>query len=77
MNATLNLSAVTAPNGVTFLDDLEETVVATITPPTVEPVEEEIETETALVGEDGEPAEGEEATEEASGDEGGESSDES
>jgi large subunit ribosomal protein L25 len=57
MNETLNLSAVTAPSGVTFLDDLEETVIATITPPTAEPVEEEIETETALVGGD-EVAEG-------------------
>jgi large subunit ribosomal protein L25 len=77
MNATLTLSAVTAPTGVTLLDDLEETVVATITPPTAEPVEEEIETETELVGE-GEEAEAqaegataEEASEQA------ESSDES
>ena len=63
MNATLLLSAFVVPQGVTFLDDPEETVVATITPPTLEPVEEEIETETELVGEDGEPieaAEGEE-----------------
>ena len=60
MNATLNLSAVTVPDGVTLLDDPEETVIATITPPTLEPVEDEIETETALVGEDGEPLEGEE-----------------
>src|SRR6201999_1732950 len=51
MNATLNLSAVAVPSGVTFLDDPEETVVATIPPPTAEPVEEEIETETELVGE--------------------------
>ena len=57
MNATLLLSAIAAPRGVTFLDDPEETVVATITPPTLEPVEEEIETETELVGEDGEVAE--------------------
>jgi large subunit ribosomal protein L25 len=57
MNATLLLSAVAAPRGVTFLDDPEETVVATITPPTLEPVEEEIETETQLVGEDGEVVE--------------------
>ena len=35
-------------------------MLATITPPTLEPVEDEIETETALVGEDGEPLEGEE-----------------
>ena len=57
MNETLTLSVVTAPAGVTLLDDLDETVIATITPPTLEPVEEEIETETALVGEDGEPIE--------------------
>ena len=42
------------PDGITLLDDLEETVIATITPPTLEPVDDEIETETALVGEDGE-----------------------
>jgi large subunit ribosomal protein L25 len=58
MNETLTLSVVKAPAGVTLLDDLEETVIATITPPTLEPVEEEIETETELVGEDGEGAEG-------------------
>ena len=59
-------------------------MIVTITPPTLEPVEEEIETETALVGEDGEPieapegeegegepaAEGEGDSAEASGDEG-------
>ena len=60
MNETVTLSALTAPDGVTLLDDPEETVLATITPPTLEPVEDEIETETALVGEDGEPLEGEE-----------------
>ena len=52
MNATLHLGAVTAPNGVTFLDDLEDTIIATITSPTVEPVASEIEVETALVGDD-------------------------
>ena len=61
INETLTLSAVTVPAGITLLDDLEETVIATITPPTAEPVDEDIETETALVGEDGEPAEGEAA----------------
>jgi len=60
MNATVTLSALTAPEGVTLLDDPDDTVLATITPPTLEPVEEEIETETALVGEDGELLEGEE-----------------
>ena len=53
INETLTLSAVTVPDGITLLDDLEETVIATITPPTLEPVDEDIETETALVGEDG------------------------
>ena len=82
MNATVTLSAVTVPEGVTLLDDLEETVIATITPPTLEPVEPEIETETELVGEEGEEgAEGEGAEGAAEGGEGEEageaSSDES
>ena len=75
MNETLTLAAVTIPEGVTLLDDPDETVIATITPPTLEPVEEEIETETALVGEDGEPLEGaelEEAERQAEGDTGDE-----
>src|SRR3954465_10805530 len=57
MNATLLLSAIPAPDGVTFLDDPEERVGPTTPPPTLEPVEEDIETETQLVGEDGEVAE--------------------
>jgi large subunit ribosomal protein L25 len=52
MNATLTLDVLAAPEGVTLLDD-PEAVIATITPPTVEPVEEEIETETEVVGEEG------------------------
>jgi len=60
MNETITLEVLTAPPGVTFLDE-PEVVIATITPPTLEPVEEEIETETALVGEDGEPLSPEEA----------------
>src|SRR3954465_6395884 len=58
INETVTLSAVTAPAGITLLDDLEETVIASITPPTAEPVEDEIETETELVGEGEAPAEG-------------------
>jgi large subunit ribosomal protein L25 len=65
--ATMHLSEVTAPAGVTFLDDPEETIIATVVVPT-EVEEPEIEEETVLVGEDGEPleegaepAEGEEA----------------
>jgi large subunit ribosomal protein L25 len=61
MNSTVMLSAVTVPAGVKLLDDLEETLVATITPPTVEKVDDEIETETGIVGEEGVPAEGESA----------------
>ena len=74
INDTLTLSAVTVPAGITLLDDLEETVIATITPPTLEPVEDEIETETALVGEDGAAAEGEAAEGEADGGESTEAS---
>ena len=62
-----------APAGVTFVDD-PETVIATITPPTLEPTGDEIETETELVGEDGEVAEAQ--AEGATGDEAESSSDE-
>jgi large subunit ribosomal protein L25 len=65
MNATVALDVLVAPRGVTLLDE-PETVIATITPPTVEPVEEEIETETEVVGEEG--AEGAEAEAQAEGD---------
>ena len=81
--ATLSLSVLTAPEGVKFLDDPDETVIATITVPTEVPEEPEIEEETELVAE-GEEAEGEEAAEGegegAGGDEaaqGGEQSEES
>lgn len=65
MNDTLTLAAIAAPEGVTLLDDLEETVVATLSPPRVEE-EPTIEEETALVGEEGEaaaPGEGDAAAE--------------
>jgi large subunit ribosomal protein L25 len=80
---TMTLESVTAPPGVTLLDNLEETVVATVTAPS-EVIEEpeEVEEEAELVGEEvpeGEaPPEGEEAKpEEAGGEapaEGGEQS---
>jgi large subunit ribosomal protein L25 len=58
---TILLSAITIPEGVTALDDLEETVVATLSPPKLQAeVEEEIESETAVVGE-GEAAAGDAA----------------
>jgi large subunit ribosomal protein L25 len=61
--ATLHLSELTAPAGVTFLDDPGETLIATVVVPT-EIEEPEIEEETELVGEEGELPEGEEAPEE-------------
>jgi large subunit ribosomal protein L25 len=67
MNETITLEVLTAPPGVKLLDD-PETTIATITPPTLEPVEEEIETETELVGEDGEPIDAEAAEAQAEGD---------
>jgi large subunit ribosomal protein L25 len=59
---TLMLSALSAPEGVALLDDLEETVLATLSPPRLQAeVAEEIEAETELIGEgedgEGEPAE--------------------
>ena len=51
--ATMHLAEVSAPEGVTFLDDPEETIIATVTVPTEVPEEPEIEEETELVGEEG------------------------
>jgi large subunit ribosomal protein L25 len=51
INDTLTLAAVSAPRGVTFVDD-PETVIASVPPPTLEPVEEDIETETEIVGDE-------------------------
>jgi large subunit ribosomal protein L25 len=51
LNGTLHLSEIAAPKGVTFLDDPEETVVASITLPRLEVEDTEVETETAVVGE--------------------------
>lgn len=59
---TLRLSDVATQEGVTFLDDPEETVLATVTPPTIEEEPEE-ELEEGEEGEEGELAEGEEAPE--------------
>ena len=58
INDTLTLAAVTPPRGVTLCGDLEETVIATLTPPNVdaEAEEEELEAETERVGEVGEGA---------------------
>jgi large subunit ribosomal protein L25 len=67
---TIMLSAIVASAELTLLDELEETVVATLSPPKLQAeVEEEIEAETELVGEGEEGAEAEGAAE---GEEGGE-----
>jgi large subunit ribosomal protein L25 len=50
---TILLGALATPEGVTLLDDLEETVVATLSPPRLQTeVSEEIEAETEVVGEE-------------------------
>ena len=75
---TMHLSEISVPERVELLDDLEETIIATITPPSEVAEEPELEEETELVGEEAEaaeaeaPAEGEPAAESA-----GESGDES
>jgi large subunit ribosomal protein L25 len=71
---TVTLATVTAPSGVTLVDD-PETVIATVTPPRLQLEDEnEIEEETEVVGEGETPAEGEEegGAEAAGGDAGGE-----
>ena len=55
---TIGLAAVRMPEGVTLLDEVEDTVVATLSPPKLQAeVEEEIEAETELVGEGEGPSE--------------------
>ncbi|HEX4563026.1 MAG TPA: 50S ribosomal protein L25 [Solirubrobacteraceae bacterium] len=61
---TIPLAAIVMPDGVTLLDDTEDVVVATLSPPRLQAeVEEELEAETELVGEEAEAeaAEGDEA----------------
>ncbi len=63
---TIGLAAVVMPAGVTLLDDVEDAVVATLSPPKLQAeMEEEIEAETELVGEGEEPAEGAEGDEDS------------
>jgi large subunit ribosomal protein L25 len=70
MGDTLRLADVPAPEGVTFLDDPEETVLATVTVPTKEVEPEPTEEELAELEEGVELAEGEEAPEGAAEGEG-------
>jgi large subunit ribosomal protein L25 len=56
---TIGLDAISMPDGVALLDDVEDAVVATLSPPKLQnEEEEEVESETELVGEGGEDAEG-------------------
>ncbi|MDQ6810592.1 MAG: 50S ribosomal protein L25, partial [Actinomycetota bacterium] len=55
---SIGLAAVAIPDGVTLLDDVEETVVATLSPPRLQVEEEDLEAETELVGEGEEAGEG-------------------
>jgi large subunit ribosomal protein L25 len=50
INDTVTLAQVPVPDGIVLLDDPEETVVATLTPPRLESELDEIEQETGVVG---------------------------
>jgi large subunit ribosomal protein L25 len=66
MQETMHLSALTPPDGVEFLDDPDETIIATIVIPSEEPAEPELEEEAGVVGDE---AEAEAGAEGATGDE--------
>jgi large subunit ribosomal protein L25 len=79
INDTLTLDALVMPAGITLLDD-PETTLATLSPPRLQAELDEIEAETALVGEEGAPAEGDgedgaESESEADGASGGDEAD--
>ncbi len=57
INDTVTLADVPIPDAIVLLDDLEETVIATLSPPRVEAETDEIESETERVG-DGEASSG-------------------
>jgi large subunit ribosomal protein L25 len=60
---TILLGALATPEGVTLLDDLEETVIATLSPPRLQSeAAEEIEAETEVVGEGGSQADADEGS---------------
>lgn len=73
INDTIQLSAVTAPEGVEFVlpEDAEEPTIATLSPPRVEEEPEpDLEEETELIGAEGEEAEGDASEEDSDGDSG-------
>jgi large subunit ribosomal protein L25 len=55
---TIGLDAIVVPDGVTLLDEVEDVVVATLSPPRLQAEEDDVESETELIGEGGEDAEG-------------------
>jgi large subunit ribosomal protein L25 len=62
---TILLGSLELPEGVTLLDDLEETVVATLSPPRLQSeTADEIESETEVVGEDSASADSEDSSSE-------------
>jgi large subunit ribosomal protein L25 len=65
---TIGLEAVVMPEGVELLDEVEEAVVATLSPPKLQAEAEELEAETELVGEGEEGAEAAAEGEESGGD---------
>ena len=70
---TIGLDAISMPEGVVLLDDVEDAVVATLSPPKLQTEEEEdVESETELVGEGGEDAEGAEGEDSGGEDSSGE-----
>ncbi|MGH2942218.1 MAG: 50S ribosomal protein L25 [Solirubrobacteraceae bacterium] len=69
INDTITLAELTVPAGITLLDDLDETVVATLTPPRVDTEGDEIEEETERVGEAAPHAEASPAGDAAASDE--------
>lgn len=68
---TIGLDAIAMPEGVTLLDEVEEAVVATLSPPKLQAEAEELEAETEVVGEGEEGAEAAAEGEESGGDESG------
>jgi large subunit ribosomal protein L25 len=64
---TIGLDAIVMPEGVTLLDEVEEVVVATLSPPRLQAEAEELEAETELIGEGEEAAEGAAEGEESGG----------
>src|SRR3954454_1515613 len=73
MAETMPLGAITPPEGVTFLDDPEETIVATIVIPSEEPAEPELEEEAGRVGDEAEAEAGAEGATGAEAEQAGQS----